>query len=239
MAFFWHCIGVLTHIALASLPASSCPHCRRCAGIVAKLAFEGPAGTALAFASVALAFCLHCAGVITSIVLLSLLPALHRRCCPWRMGVFALIARPLWWRSPFHRHCHTWHPCRIRCCLRSSSVFYRLTLSQQCTCLCHDVVVGASHGSCRCLGHDHPLGNSGVCHLELCLLSHQRCRQHHELASAHQSGAIPWWKLSWVSAASLIANASPGCATSLPGDVVAVEVRPGLRVIVRGPVTWP
>jgi hypothetical protein len=36
------------------------------------LAFKGLAGTALAFAGVALVFCLHCAGVIASIVLLLL-----------------------------------------------------------------------------------------------------------------------------------------------------------------------
>jgi hypothetical protein len=77
MVFFWHCAGVLARIALASLPASSCPCCWCCAGIVVKLAFEGPAGTALAFAGIALAFCPHCAGIIVSIVLLSSLPALR------------------------------------------------------------------------------------------------------------------------------------------------------------------
>jgi hypothetical protein len=61
----------------------------------------------------------------------------------------------------------------------------------------------------------------------------------HELVSAHQSGAIPWQRLSWVPAASLPATASPGYATSLSGDVVALKVWPGLRVIVQGPVTWP
>jgi hypothetical protein len=91
MAFFWRCTGVLARIALASLPASSCPHCRHCASIVAKLAFEGLAGAALAFAGVALAFFLHCAGVISSIVLLSLLPALHQRHHPRHVGPFALV----------------------------------------------------------------------------------------------------------------------------------------------------
>ncbi len=135
IALFWRCTGVLARIALASLLASSCPCCRRCTGVVAKLAFEGPASTALAFAGVALAFCPHCAGVIASIVLLLSLLALHRRCRPQRMGIFALIARPSWWRSPIPRHCRMWHPCRIRCCLRPSSVFCRLTPLQQCTCL--------------------------------------------------------------------------------------------------------
>jgi hypothetical protein len=96
MAFFWRCAGVLARIALASLPVSSCPRRRRCTSVVAELAFEGPAGTALAFAGVALAFRPYCAGVIASIVLLSSLPALRRRCCPRCMGVFALIAHPLW-----------------------------------------------------------------------------------------------------------------------------------------------
>ncbi len=92
MALFWRCAGVLAQIALASLPASSCPCCRRCASIVAKLAFEGPAGAALAFTGVALAFFPHRAGIIASIVLLSLLPALRRRHHPRHMGAFALVA---------------------------------------------------------------------------------------------------------------------------------------------------
>jgi hypothetical protein len=111
---------------------------------------------------------------------------------------------------------------------------------QQCTCICHDVITGVSHGGCRHLDHDHPPGNSGVCHLELFLWSHSRCHQHHKLASAYWSGAIPWWRSSWLSAASLTADASPGRATCFLGDVFALEVRIGLRlrVIVQGPVTW-
>ncbi len=135
MAFFWRCAGVLARIALASLPASSCPCCWHCAGIVAELAFESPAGTALAFAGVALAFCLHCAGVIASIMLLPLLPTLCRRCCPRRMAIFALIVRPSWWRLPFHRRCHMWRPCRNLCCLCPSSIFCCLMPLRQCTCL--------------------------------------------------------------------------------------------------------
>jgi hypothetical protein len=87
MAFFQCCAGVLTCIALASLPASSCPCCRRFAGIVAKLAFEGPASAALAFAGVVLAFPPRSAGIIASIVLLLSLLALRRRCRPWRAGL--------------------------------------------------------------------------------------------------------------------------------------------------------
>ncbi len=95
MAFFWHCNGVLARIALASLPASSCPCCWRCTSIVAKLAFKGPACATLSSAGVALAFHPHCAGVIASIVLLSLLPALHQRHCPHCVGTFALVALAL------------------------------------------------------------------------------------------------------------------------------------------------
>ena len=91
MAFFWRCAGVLARIALALLPASSCPCCRRCTGVVAEMAFEGPAGAALAFAGVALAFCPHCAGVIASIVLLSLLLALHRHHWLRCASAFALL----------------------------------------------------------------------------------------------------------------------------------------------------
>jgi hypothetical protein len=92
MAFFWRCAGVLARITLASLPASSCPCCRRCTSIVAELAFEGPAGAALAFTGITLAFHPHCADIIASIVLLSLLPALRLRHRPHHMGAFALVA---------------------------------------------------------------------------------------------------------------------------------------------------
>jgi hypothetical protein len=92
MSFFWHCTGVLACIALASSPASSCPRHQHCASVVAELAFKGPAGAALAFAGIALAFCPHCAGVIASIVLLSLLPVLRRHHHPRHVGAFALVA---------------------------------------------------------------------------------------------------------------------------------------------------
>jgi hypothetical protein len=107
MAFFWCCAGVLAHIALSLLPASSFPCCWHCTGIVAELAFEGPAGAKLVFAGVALTFCPHCAGVISSIVLLSLLPALHRRHRPCCVGAFALVALALLPLLPLHcrQHC--------------------------------------------------------------------------------------------------------------------------------------
>jgi hypothetical protein len=91
MAFFWCCAGVLARIALASLPASSCPCHWHCTSVFAELAFEGPAGVVLAFAGIALAFCPHHAGVIASIVLLSLLPVLRRCHCPCHVGAFALV----------------------------------------------------------------------------------------------------------------------------------------------------
>jgi hypothetical protein len=77
-----------------SLPALHWRHFQRqavpVASVVAKLAFESPAGAVLAFAGVALAFCPHCAGVIASIVLLLLLLALCRHHCP--SGIVALVA---------------------------------------------------------------------------------------------------------------------------------------------------
>ncbi len=106
MAFFWRCAGVLARIALASLPASSCPCCRHCTSVVAKLAFEGPAGAALAFASVALTFCPHCAGVIASIVLSFLLPALRQRHYPCHVGAFAFVALALLPLSPLRCRQH-------------------------------------------------------------------------------------------------------------------------------------
>ncbi len=110
---------------------------------------------------------------------------------------------------------------------------------RKCMCLCHNIIVGASHGSCPHPGHNHPPGESGVCHLELFLSSHLRCRHHHKLATAYWSGAIPWRRLSWLSASSLMADAFPRHATCLPGDVVALEVRTGLCVILQGPMMWP
>ncbi len=116
MAFFQCCAGVLARIALASSPASSCPHCRRCASIVAELTFEGPAGAALAFAGVALAFCLHPAGII-AVVIAGIAPASSPLACK----VFALIAHPSWCRLPFHHHRCRWVPRCIRCRQRPSS----------------------------------------------------------------------------------------------------------------------
>ncbi len=151
MAFFWRCAGVLARIALASLPASSCPRCRCCTGVVAELAFEGLAGAALAFAGVALALCPHHAGVIASIVLLSLLQALCWRHCPCCVGAFALVALALLPLSPSH--------CRQHCKLASAQ-----SRSSCDTCWCHCqhcaiVVAGVALAllplSCRHLCHCH------------------------------------------------------------------------------------
>jgi hypothetical protein len=86
-----HCTGVIASVKLFSLLALR----RRCC----QVALQGPAGAVQAFAGVALAFCPHPAGVIASIVLLSMSPALcrhHRhvagRFCPCRAGIFVLIA---------------------------------------------------------------------------------------------------------------------------------------------------
>jgi hypothetical protein len=92
MAFFWRCAGVLARIALASLPASSCPCHQCCTSIIAEFAFKGLADAVLAFAGVVLAFCPHHAGVIASTMLSSLSPVLRRRHCPCCVGAFTLVA---------------------------------------------------------------------------------------------------------------------------------------------------
>jgi hypothetical protein len=97
--FYQRCAGVPACIARASLPASSCPFCWCCAGIVAELAFEVwpvprkrlPA-LCLRFAHIPLvslpaSFChpchRHCAGIIAM---------LRGRFFPCRAGIFVLIA---------------------------------------------------------------------------------------------------------------------------------------------------
>ncbi len=122
-----HCTGVIARIKLSLCLALR----RHCCQVGPRSSDWYSAGVCRHCAGV----CLHCAGVIASIVLLSLLLALRWHCCPQRVGIFALIAHPLWWHLPFHHHCRLWRPCRIRCHLRPSSVFYCLTPLQQCTCL--------------------------------------------------------------------------------------------------------
>jgi hypothetical protein len=89
--FLWRCMGILACIALALLPALSCPCCWRCTGNVAEFAFKGPADTALAFAGVALAsspascwcHCQHHAVVSAASIaptLLPFLPSLRAPC---------------------------------------------------------------------------------------------------------------------------------------------------------------
>ncbi len=86
-----HCTGIIASVKLFLLLALR----RRCC----RVALQGPAGAAQAFAGVALAFFPHPAGVIASIVLLSMSPALCRHhcrvagcLCPCRAGIFVLIA---------------------------------------------------------------------------------------------------------------------------------------------------
>jgi hypothetical protein len=167
MVFCWRCAGILACIALAKLQASCCHCCWHCAGVPSwPLKFWPMQRWRLP------ALCwrpnLHCTGVISSIVLL-LLPALRRHCCSQGAGIVALITHPLRWRLPFCRHCHMWCPCLIQCC-RHPSFVCRPMPSQQCMLFfCHNVVVGASHGNCHCLGQGPPPGDSGLCRLELFL----------------------------------------------------------------------
>ncbi len=115
----WHFVGV----ALASLPALHWCHCQRQAVLVAGITPALLPSQPLKVRPVqhwrlpALRWhpCPHHLGVIARFVLLLSSPALHRRCCPWRAGVFALIACPSRWRLPFRCHCRTWSPHRIRC----------------------------------------------------------------------------------------------------------------------------
>jgi hypothetical protein len=85
-----YCTGIIASVKLFSLLALR-HHC-------CQVALQGLAGVAQAFAGVALAFCPHPAGVIASIVLLSISPALcrHHHCvagpfCPCFAGIFVLI----------------------------------------------------------------------------------------------------------------------------------------------------
>jgi hypothetical protein len=109
-----HCTGIIASI--------TCCWC--CAGVVAKLAFKGPAGATLAFAGIALAIRLHSAGVIASFVLSSLLPALRRRHCPCHVGAFALVVLALLPSLPL-------------CCCQHCKLASALSQSSRNTCWCH------------------------------------------------------------------------------------------------------
>ncbi len=94
-----HRTGVIASIKLFLLLALRWRCCR--------VALQGPAGAAQAFASIALAFCLHPAGVIASIMLLSMSPALCQhhchvagRFCSCCAGIFVPIAFAL------YQHCN-------------------------------------------------------------------------------------------------------------------------------------
>ncbi len=145
--FLWRCAGVLARIALALLPVSSCPRCWRCAGIVAKFAFEGPADAALAFAGVALAslplsrwcHCQHCAVISAASIAPALSPFLPSLRAP-RRGVrpSAVIAL-----------------CGVLAVSGVVNVHPLFLLPGALAAMyapfCDDVIVGASHSSCRCL----------------------------------------------------------------------------------------
>jgi hypothetical protein len=86
------CDTLALMVLLPSLPVASLQYPALFPG---NLAFGGPANAALEFMpALRWSPCLHCAGVIASIVLLSLL-VLHQHCCPCCVGVFALIAPAL------------------------------------------------------------------------------------------------------------------------------------------------
>jgi hypothetical protein len=74
-----HCTGIIASVKLFLLLVL-----RRCC---CRVALQGPAGAAQAFAGIALAFCPYPAGVIASIVLLSMSPALcrHHRLVAWAL----------------------------------------------------------------------------------------------------------------------------------------------------------
>jgi hypothetical protein len=171
MAFFWRCAGVLARITLPSLPLLSCPCCRRCAGIVTKLAFKSPAGAVLAFAGVALAFCLHCAGVIACIMLSSLPPALCQHRCHCHAGAFALLC---------------WHCCPRRLCIAASIANWHLP-SHEAVATCAGVIASIAPPSLPALCRHccpHLAGVFALVALASPPSSHPSCLQHHKLASA-------------------------------------------------------
>jgi urea transporter len=124
-----HCTGVIASVKLSLLLAL----CRRCC----RVDLQGPAGAAQVFAGIALAFCLHPAGVIASIVLLSnrhyagIIAVLRGRFCPCHASIFVLIAfalppasrsgicpvtkqsRRVLASLPTPRHCYCWRSASI------------------------------------------------------------------------------------------------------------------------------
>ncbi len=157
-----HCTGVIASVKLFLLLALH----RRCC----RVAFQGPAGAAQAFAGVALAFCLHPAGVIASIMLSSMSLALCRhhcrvagRFCSCCTGIFVLITFAL---PPALR------PCVCPVTKQSQHVLASLPAPHHCHCRRLLALLPLSHGYfCPC--------SAGVTNLGIPAL-----RQHHELASA-------------------------------------------------------
>ncbi len=157
-----HCTGVIASDKLFSLLALR-RHCYR-------VALQGLAGAAQAFASVALAFCLHPAGVIASIGLLSMSPALcwhHRRvagrfcCC--RAGIFVLIAFSL--------------PPALRPCVCPDTKQSRHTLAS---------LPAPLHRHCRQLSALLPLSHGRFCPCSagVAILGIPMLRPHYKLAAA-------------------------------------------------------
>jgi hypothetical protein len=157
-----HCTGVIASVKLFLLLAL----CRRCC----RVALQGPAGAAQAFAGVALAFCPHPTGVIASIVLSSMSLALCQhyrhvagRFCSCCTGIFVLIAFAL---PPALRPCI--------CPVTKQSRHALVSLPAPCHRCCWQLpaLLPLSHGHfCPC--------SAGVTNLGIPAL-----RQHHKLASA-------------------------------------------------------
>jgi hypothetical protein len=157
-----HCTGVIASVKLFLLLALH----RQCC----QVALLGPAGAAQAFASVALAFCPHPAGVIASIVLLSMSPALcwhhchvARRFCPCCAGIFVLVAFAL---PP------ALQPCICPDTKQSRHALASLPAPRHCRCRQLMALLPLSHGRfCPC--------SAGVANLGIPML-----RPHYKLAAA-------------------------------------------------------
>ncbi len=157
-----HCTGVIASIKLLLLLAL-----RRCC---CRVALQGPAGAAQAFAGIALAFCPHPAGVIASIMLLSMSPALCRhhchvvgRLCPCQASIFVLIAFAL---PP------ALQPCICSVTKQSQHALASLPALHHCHCRQLPALLSSSHGHfCPC--------SAGVANLGIPAL-----HQHHKLAAA-------------------------------------------------------
>ncbi len=156
-----HCTGIIASFKLSLLPALHRHRCRvglrrssRCsAGFCRHCAGVSPASR--------WRHCQHCAVVVVAGVVPASSPLAHGHLCPDCAPLVMTFTLP----PSLSNVASSPYPVSLTPVLH----FCCLTPSQQCPCLCHDVLVGASHGGCCCLGHNHPPGDSGVCHLELFL----------------------------------------------------------------------